>query len=63
MTYKWTHMTMHDTVMEVAYDCGFTITVPLVLAADQTLLHAATLGDQMLMLADRAHDQECQECR
>jgi hypothetical protein len=49
--------------MQIDYDCGYTITTPLVLRDDQTLLHNAALGDQIILLADAQHDTNCEVCR
>lgn len=49
------------TIMKVEYECGHTYIVPLVLRADQTLLHNAALGDQMIGMIDATHDAECAE--
>lgn len=50
------------TRVTIEYDCGHIASVPCVLRPDQTLLHNSTLGDQLLVMADQQHDQECTKC-
>lgn len=49
--------------LEVSYECGFEVVIPVALDDESLLLHDPSLADTALMWADTDHAARCETCR